>query len=266
MKLVIRIPLVVQNMHALAGFYTDGPSMMAVYGLVSNLEREAQFEAKGFGLVVEKYASSLTSHLKTGSDPDPKPKQGKMLSMTGYRHADLVAALYLELDALESDAAEDLVDRLADAVNASRFQGGHIIEWVAADSTQAQGIRFKSIQDELDLADFIFESERPLSTVYASSHLDTPMSGDALLDAFAEALLSKDNYLVCNGYAVAGEAVDSQGNHHLIADPTYTLVHGIPAHKLKKVEMAGQEAFLQNFFWSFDADAHTRNPSQFTLK
>lgn len=266
MKLVIRIPLVVQNLHALAGFYTDGPSMMAAYGLVSHLERDAQFEATGFGLVVEKYVSSLTTHLRASADPFHKSKQCQTLPMSGYRHADLVAALYVEVGALESDAAEDLVVRIADAVNASRFQGGHIIEWVEADSTQEMGIRFKSIQDELDLAEFILESERPLSTVYASRHLDTPLSGDALLDAFAEALLSKDNYLVCNGYAVAGEAVDSQGNNHLIADPTYTLVHGIPVHKLKKVEMAGQEAFLQNFFWSFDADAHTRNPSQFTLK
>lgn len=266
MKLVIRIPLVVQNMHALAGFYTDGPSMMAVYGLVSNLEREAQFEAKGFGLVVEKYASSLTTHVKPSADPFHKAKQCQTLPMSGYRHADLDAAIYLELDALESEEAEALVNRIATAANASRLQGGHIVEWVESDTTQDQCIRIKSIQDELDLADFIFECERPLSTVYVSRHLSTPVSGDALLDAFAEALLSKDNYLVCNGYSVAGEAVDPQGNHHLIADPTYTLMQGISVHALKKVDMAEQEALLKNFFWTFDADSHSHNPRQFTLK
>lgn len=266
MSTVIRIPLPVQQMHALAGYFTDGPSMMALYGLVSRLEQATGIVVHRFGLVLEAYESTVwrKESVVTGFDaiaPGKQAADGR--PMTGYRHADMIAALYLEtndLDAFEQDAQ---LEQVAFQANMLRVQGGNIAQHICADPKNRYGVRAEGVDTPEELASFIIKSEKPISKLYLSRHLPEALQGDALLDAYAEALSRKDMLLVCNGYRQVGEVLDSFGQHQRIGDNVYTLAQVRSVHLLKAASDKG--AFLQGFFWSFDQKEHETNPNQFII-
>lgn len=270
MNLLIRIPLPVQQMTALAGYFTDGPNMMALYGLVSQLEEEAEFEATGFGLVMESYASKVYTgeYVTTGLDAMAKGKQADgSRSMLGFRYADMTAALYLEVDAQDWDEHDraDLVQAVAHAVNRARMQGGNVVEHISADPKDRWGVKSQLVSDSEDLYAFIAQHEKAISKVYLSCHQPQALAGDALLDAYARALTEKDKLLVCNGYRQVGQVQDALGNSQRIGDSVYTLAQAVPVYQLKDKRPSEREALLNRFFWSFDTAENARNPLHFIL-
>lgn len=266
MSTVIRIPLPVQQMHALAGYFTDGPSLMALYGLVSRLEQTAEIAVHRFGLVLEEYESKvwLKESVVTGFDaiaPNKQTADGR--PMTGYRHADMIASLYLETDELDPFEQEDVLERIAFQVNMLRVQGGNIAQHICADPKNRYGVRAEGVDTPEELANFIIKSEKPVSKLYLSRHLPEALQGDALLEAYAEALSRKDMLMVCNGYRQVGEVLDGFGQHQRIGDNVYTLAQAISVHHLKAAP--DKSALLQGFFWSFDQEEHETNPTQFII-
>ena len=270
MNLVIRIPLPVQQMTALAGYFTDGPNLMALYGLVSQLEEDAEFEATGFGLVMESYASKVYTgeYVTTGLDAMAKGKQADgSRSMLGFRYADMSASLYLEVAAQDLDerARAGIVQALAQAVNLARVQGGNVVEHISADPKHRWGIKSQLVSDSEELYAFIAQHEKAISKVYLTCHLPQALEGDALLDAYASALTDKSKLLICNGYRQVGQVQDTFGNPQRIGDNVYTLAQSVPVYQLKDKRLSEREALLSRFFWSFDTAEHSRNPLHFIL-
>jgi hypothetical protein len=269
MNLMIRIPLPVENLNALAGFYTDGPSMMALYGLVSQLESDAQVTVSRFGLVVEEYESRLHESLVSGLDATERLKQRSgSTSQTGYRYANMRAALYLETDADALDGEAELLELLSClelSINACRVQGGNLVEYISADPKMPVRIETALIRTDADRVAFLFKHEKPLSTLYLSKHLPNALRGDALVDAFADALVRKDVLMVCHGYIKVGSVQDAYGQSQNIGEPSYTLVEPLQMYALRKLEVADQAAALTRFFWSFDQERHAANPNHLFL-
>lgn len=270
MNLIIRIPLPVQQMTALAGYFTDGPNMMALYGLVSQLELDADLEVLRFGLVLEGYASKVYTgeYVTTGLDAMAKGKQADgSRSMLGFRYADMTAALYLEVDARDMDEHDrmDIVESLAQAVNRTRVQGGNLVEHISANSKDRWGVKSQLVSDSEELYAFIAAHEKAISKLYLSCHLPHPLDGDVLLSIYARALTQKDKLLVCNGYRQVGQVQDALGNLQRIGDSVYTLAQAVPVHQLKHQRPSKRESLLHRFFWSFDTAENARNPHHFIL-
>lgn len=265
MSTVIRIPLPVQQMHALAGYFTDGPSLMALYGLVSRLEQNANFPVHGFGLVLEEYQSNVwrKEAVLTGLDVVPAQKQTGGRPMTGYRYADMVAALYLETDEVDPFELEALLAQVELEANMSRVQGGNIRQLLMVDSKHRLGIRAEDVQTPEDLAKFIIKCEKPISKIYLSRHLPEALQGDALLEAYAHALTDKDIVLLCNGYRQVGAVQDIFGQQQRLGDAVFTLAQTVPVHQLKREPDKAE--LLQGFFWAFDQKEHELNPNHFIL-
>lgn len=270
MSLVIRIPLPVEQMTALAGYFTDGPNFMALYGLVSQLEKDADFRAHRFGLVLEQYASTVRNgeFVMTSFDVVEPAKQSKgVRSMLGFRYAEMVASLYLETAEFdELDDQQRLVKDLVAAVNRARVQGGLITEYIRSDPAERWGIKCQRVDDAEDLLGFILKHEKAISKVYLSHHLPQALDGPALLAAYAEALSNKDTLLVCNGYRQIGQVVDCYQEPQRLADGVFTLAQALPLYRLKKASLAERAQLLDRFFWSFDAAEYAQNPHHFFLR
>lgn len=266
MNLIIRIPLPVDNLSALAGFYTDGPSMMSLYGLVSQLEEDARFAVTRFGLAVEAYEARHAESLTTGLDLLERGKQREAVRpSTGYRYANIKAALYLETEAIDGDDLQDLLQCIEASVNARRVQGGNLVEYVSADPSEPVHMATAIVRTAGDAVAFIAKHEKPLTALYLSAHLPAALQGYELVEAYAEALTRKDTLMVCHGYVQVGSVQDAAGQPRLIAEPSYTLVETVQVHALKKLEYTEQSAALTRFFWSFDHKLQNENPAVFLL-
>lgn len=264
MKLCIRIPLHVHQLNALSGYYTDGPTMTSLHGLVSQLETDAEFVVEGFGLVVETYESRLGEALTTGFDATPKNKQSECFRpSTGYRYADMRAGLYLSTEELTSEAVQDLVSYLYRSINRCRFQGGSLRP-VLPDGPKELQITHALVRDAIDLANFISESERAIASVYLSQHLPVTLQGAALQEAFAQELVYEDRFLLCNGYVQVG-TLPGHDTEHAMAEPSFTLAQTIKPYQLAKMEPAEQTESLSRFFWSFDRAEYATNPNHFFI-
>lgn len=268
MSLVIRIPLQVQNLSALAGYFTDGPNFMALYGLVSQLETDANFCVERFGLVMESYASKVYSNelVTTGLDVLARSKQSQgARSLLGFRYADMTAALYLQTESLDDEDKSDLLKSLVLSVNRCRVQGGNLVEHVNTNETDRWGLRTFEMSHPEDLFDFLGKNESAISKLYLSRHLAQELLGEELLDAYAAALVEKSTLMVCNGYRQVGTVRDAQGQLQRIADGVYTLAQSMSVYELKALSLAERAATLNRFFWSFDREEHSRNPNNFIL-
>ncbi|MBU9200172.1 hypothetical protein KTD31_01975 [Burkholderia multivorans] len=266
MSLVIRVPLAVESMNAVAGFYTEGPSLMALFGFISQLELDAKFKVNRFGLVIEDYAARLSAKLTTSMDLAKRGDQsaGKR-SEVSYRYADLRAALYLEI---EDDLGPDLPYLLEDieaAINRLRVQGGALAEYVSANPDAPYGLQVATVQDDSDLVAFVSKNENALSILYLSKHLSRELSGEQLVEAYAEELLNRSTLMACHGYFIVGSVFDVSGAARQVGEPSYTLVEAFPVHRLKKLSPAEVSAKLGRFFWSFDAANYAENPHQLFL-
>ena len=258
MSVLIRVPLVVEHLHTLAGYFTDGPSMAAVYGLVSHLEREADVPVSAFGLVVDRYVSYLGEYVKTSMDLPAKNKQDEMPAITGYRRGDLQGALYLKTDGLDTFELEDVVKDLTCAINAARFQGGLVSEFIGGDE---HPIQYAAVADGLSLARFMRKHEKPLACAYLSKHLRQSVSGDALLDAYAEALAASSRVvLMCNGYVEVG----MEGAHR-IAEPNFTLAELVEMYRTDKLGPEELDDFEKRFFWQFDSALKAAHPEFYVV-
>lgn len=258
MSVVIRVPLVAEHIHTLAGYFTDGPSMAAVYGLVSHLEREACVPVFGFGLVVESYVSHIGEYVKTSMDLPSKAEQSESPAITGHRHGDFKGALYLKTQSFDTFEMECIVKDLTRAVNAARFQGGLISEFIGSEE---QPLRYAAIADAQDLSRFLREHEKPVSCAYLSKHLNQAISGDALIEAYAAELASSSRTtLMCNGYVEVG----SEGGHR-IAEPNYTLAELVEAYKVDSMTKEDLADFEKRFFWKFDADLRKDYPEFYVV-
>lgn len=266
MTMIIRIPLKVENLSALAGFYTDGPSFAAIYGLVSQLELDASFKAHKFGLVVESYESRTNEILTTGLDAiNNAGQRATARPSTGFRYANMAAALYIQADELDDEDRLDLVKELARSINTRRLQGGNLIEFISDDPADPVHIKAENLQDTPHLAAFIAQHEHPLASIYLSAHLPDALEGDQLIEAYAEQLMKKDTLMVCNGYIHVGSINNQIGEPQHIGEPSYTLAKTLPVYELKKQSSAEQEQALKSFFWSFDVQLHKANITHFLI-
>ena len=250
MNPVIRIPLTVTGLHALAGYFTNGPTVAAMYGLVAHLERETGVPMVEFGFTVKHYDSRLTEYLKLSE----RTGSSVVTSMTGYRQADAELVLFAMLPDDFAVESEHLVD-IADAVNRSRVQGGMISEIV----TPADLKVFVSDTEQDFLTD-LAKSEEALSRLYLSTVAPAGLSGDALLDYYADALVEDSTVLMCNGYVQVGELEGAR-----IAEPNFTLAELIPAYKLKEVSIRQADELVQRFFWKFDSELNQAHPDFFVI-
>lgn len=272
-KLLIRLPLMVEDFNALAGYYTAGPSMAALHGLVSHIEREvsAEFGAVAFdqfGLLLDSYTSRLGEHLKTGYDVIPAEKQRQQGGQSGYRYASLSGAVYLTLseEGLSLSDVPELLAAMAKAVNRTRFQGGKLIRWVSAEPNDPCAITFAPVADEQEALKFILSSERKSAQLYLSKHLPEACNGEAMLDAFAEHLTAATHVLMCNGYVEVGQLVDKDGVAHTAAEPCFTLAEQVPLFQIQRATPDEQDEAISRFFWSFDEALREQDPRYFTIK
>jgi len=264
MKLCIRIPLQVLQLNALSGYYTDGPTLTSLHGLVSQLETDAEFVAEGFGLVVETYEARLGESITTGFDATPREKQSMCFRpSTGYRYANMRAGLYLSTEALCSEDVQDLVGSLYRSINRCRFQGG-ILRPVMPDGAKDLQITIALVRDAIDLATFISQSEKAIASVYLSQHLPATLHGAALQEAFAQELTYEDRFMLCNGYVKVG-TLPGQAAEHAMAEPSFTLARTIKPYQLAKMEPAEQTESLSRFFWSLDQAEYATNPNHFFI-
>lgn len=266
MSLLIRIPFTVENMHALSGYFTDGPSMMAFNGLVAQLEDDAQFEVSRFGLVVESYEARHAEVLTTSLDATTKLKQKDgFRAGTGYRYANMRAALYIETQELSSEDLTDLLQCIEVSLNSKRLQGGNLFDYIAADAAAPVHLSIEQVSSPADWAAFVSKHEKPLSTLYLTSHLKEAYEGDALIEAYAQALMHKHMLLVCNGYVQVGSMVDRAGQTQNIGEPSFTLVETLQVYQLRKMTADQTAEAFPRFFWSFDHALNDKNPNHFIL-
>lgn len=266
MSILIRIPLVVENMSALAGYFTDGPNLAALRGLVSQLEDDAQFVAHRFGFVLESYEARHSEKLTTGLDATAKKNQSEgVRSGTGYRYANLRAALYLETDELGSEDLQDLLLCLEISLNGRRFQGGNLLAYVSSDTRDPEHISVSTLNGPSDRVAFVVANEKPLSVIYLSNHLPKALLGDELIEAFAQALVQKNNLMVCNGYVQVGACVDSFGQPQYLGEPSFTLAQALPVHELRKMDSEQQRSVFKRFFWAFDHALNEKSPTHFII-
>jgi hypothetical protein len=259
MSTLIRIPLVVEDMNTVAGYGTNGPSLAAMYGLVSNLAKLARIPVARFGLVVQRYDPRLEEWVKIATDGSSKARQrdGSM-PLNGWRKADMVAALYLEVsDTGECDEDEVRI-RFDNAINMSRVQGGNLS---AAIGDEEHPIVLRTVEFETDVTAFISECEKPLSYAYLSKHLQPGVTQEALIPEYAKALQAPNVMLVCNGYVGVGEA-DGQ----LIAEPSFTLAELTRMYSLRSLDYDGHLDFVSRFFWAFDKETLTQAPNHFVVR
>lgn len=252
MTTVIRIPLPVHNLHALAGFYTDGPSFAALAGLVARLDLEADLGIKRFGLVVEHYASRLNENVKTGTDGLSGGDRKKDIAITPYRYAEMMAALYVETDDFLPFEMDEVFSDISNVVSALRVQGGPVADFIG---DKRYPLHYKQIAHAGDLHQFVVAHERPLSYAYLTRHLSSTATGSALVDEYAKVLSEERSaVLVCNGYLKVGEL-----EGHTLAETNYTLATLMQVYQMKKQGAEAIAEFERTFFWQFDADALTHH-------
>lgn len=255
MTTLVRVPLQVTQLHALAGYLTDGPSLAALYGFVSGLERAAKVSIPRFGLIVEKYKSTLRENLKVGMDSLPAGlAQKEPPPLTAYRYANANLVVYLELTDFDISDLEAILEDLIIAINKSRFQGGNL------NHIQTKQITVISGDPGAELLSKVYELEKPLSQLY-THRLLVPKAGIDLLDQYAEAITEDPaTVLICNGYVRVG---DVEGN--IIAEPSFTLANIIKAYTLKHLSVSELDKKYDSFMWQFDTLLHTSNPNQLTI-
>jgi len=249
MALIIRIPLEVQQLNALAGYYTDGPSLAAGYGLASSIAREANIPLSGFGFVVERYESRLTEYILPGqSAAFSAADASQNRSVTGYRYGDAKLALYLETDEVPDYDLEPILEAVADAVNGLRFQGGVLTQLVSAGAGEGLRLSSRVVDSDYDLADMLGE-EAPLAQAYLKNGAALDAQGNrSLVERYADVLAGDDwAILLCSGYVQVG-VVDGQR----IVEPTYTVGRLQPCYLLRKDDSCPMGLY-DNFFWRFDA-------------
>lgn len=274
---LIRIPLTVDDFHALAGYYTAGPSMAAIYGFVSHLEREASQDFavnfEKFGFLLDTYTARLGEQVKTSYDVLPKAKQAGDTVISGYRYASLTGSLYILMpaDGFTTEDINNVLDLLARAVNRARFQGGHIRNMLTANPADKQSITFTPVTSPDDVVARLLNTtdnavERKSAKLYLSKHLPDACDKDTLLDAFAEHLAEYKYVLVCNGYVEVGEVFDSAGQPHAVAEPCFTLAELMPLSALPQLTYSEQAEVISRFFWTFDEELRAKDPRYLTLK
>ena len=257
MKTLFRLPLQAHNLHALAGFYTDGVSLTAMHGLSQRLAADASLPLEGFALTVAHYESTLRHQVKTGMDLMPRAKQTESASATAYRYGQLHGALYLLVG--EDLAGEDLAavrEELANTLMRSRIQGAPVIDFI--EPTDVFAARLRTEEDALRWA---LEQEKPLTQFYFSAHLSVPLDGPALLEHFAQKLATPASVMLCNGYHVFGTATAVAGDEQLLAEPCYTLGLARPTYLLKKTPEE-LPLLAERFFFSFDQDLYNTSGGQ----
>lgn len=252
MALIIRIPLDVQQLHALAGYYTDGPSLAACYGLASSIAHGAKIPLIGFGLVVERYESRLNECVLAGQSAaftatdatQPRP-------VTGYRYGDAKLALYIETEEVPDYDVEPLLDDIAAEVNGLRFQGGALVQLVSAGNVEGLSLSAAVVSDGFELARMLGK-EAPLAQAYLKNAAALADSGNqSLVQRYADVLAKDDQaILLCSGYVQAG-VVGGQR----VVEPTYTVGRLQPCYVLRKDE-AIPAGLYDDFFWRFDAELY----------
>lgn len=256
MSLVIRIPMMVHGVNVLAGYATHGPTMTAAYGLTSRLEDAADFKVQRFGLVVSSYKPRLTEQLTTSLDVILKGKQTLARSATPARLGDMALSLYLEVDEDAVADCDQLMERIALAMNSSRYQGGSFQGVFGTQPSDDLQVTYQ-LDETLHALVALLKNEAPLAKVYRSEHLKEAAQGDDLITAFADGI-SRGCLLVCNGFRVAGEVRSYQGQQQKVGDPLYTLATVVPVYQIRRMPLEDQEAALEHFWWSFatESDNH----------
>lgn len=252
MALIIRIPLDVQQLHALAGYYTDGPSLAACYGMTSAIARGAAIPLLGFGLVVERYESRLNECVLAGqSAAFTATDASQSRPVTGYRYGDAKLALYLATDEVPEYDVEPLLEDVATVVNGLRFQGGVLTQLISAGNGEGLPLTASVITDSFELAKMLAK-EAPLAQAYLkNAHTLKASDSTSLVERYADVLVDDDQaILLCSGYVQVG-VVDGQR----VVEPTYTVGRLQPCYLLRKVEAVPVQLY-DDFFWRFDAALH----------
>ena len=250
MNPIIRIPLTVTGLHALAGFFTNGPTVAAMYGLVAHLERETGVPMPGFGFSVKHYDARLDEYLKLAERDGTSVKP----LVTGYRLADAELALFAMVPEDFEIESEHLL-AIADVVNRSRVQGGMISEIITPSD-----LKLFVSDTEQDFVTDIVKTDEALNRLYLSTVAPAGLSGDALLDYYADALVDESKVLMCNGYVQVGDLEGAR-----IAEPSFTLAELIPVYKLKEMSTSQADELVKRFFWKFDSELNQAHPDFFVI-
>lgn len=257
MSYIYRVPLTVKDFNPLAGGFTNGVSMMSIFGLCTALERKSGIVIDGFMVTITEHLDKTNLHLKQSMDQQVRDAQRESPSFTENRHSDLKGALYF----ISEDYANTA--ELADIVMSLRVQGGAIMNYIEDKDISVIDLNEQFEQNAAALQ-FIREHER---TKLAQLYKKTSLSYSSLTCAdIAKMLVVKHNespeYVpMCTGFAAHGVAQLPSGGPLKVVEPVLTLVSPLRVYQLK------EETFcIDDYFFSFNTAEHNRDPRLMMLQ
>lgn len=247
---IYRISISAINCNPLAGFATNGPSMMAIFGMVTAFELKTNYIVDGFGLVLNEYDDRLNQRIKPAMDQELFNKQRGNPSRSAERHADYKVSLYLK--------TENYLDipTVVEAFNQLRLQGGVIDRMITEND-----ISFLEQATEDALIEEILREPHKLGTVYLKTNTDYDTN---VIEKVANLLTdeSTENVLMCTGYVVHDKKKLPSGELINIAEPAFTVCELMRVYQLKSKDKFSAD----KFFFEFDKLSFDKNNNAYLLK